>query len=100
MVQEADVCLVLVDAIYGLPYETLAETPEAWLVRGGAGGVAQQLARELEAQIDELEERFDPAAEKLTTQSVRPRKADIEVRLVALAWCPFRRSGFEPAWSG
>ncbi len=25
------------------------ETPEAWLVRGGAGGVAQQLARELEA---------------------------------------------------
>ncbi|MBM5819681.1 MAG: FAD-dependent oxidoreductase, partial [Cyanobacteria bacterium K_DeepCast_150m_m2_101] len=26
-----------------------AETPEAWLVRGGAGGVAQQLARELEA---------------------------------------------------
>ena len=58
----------------------------------------EELSRELERQIDELEDRFDPQAEELTTQSVRPRKSDIEVRLVALAWCPYRRAGFEPAW--
>ena len=58
----------------------------------------EELARELEEQIEELEDRFDPAAEELTTQSVRPRKSDIEVRLVALAWCPYRGAGLEPAW--
>jgi TolA-binding protein len=58
----------------------------------------EERAAELEARIDELEDRFDPQAEKLTTQSVRPRKSDIEVRLVALAWCPYRRDGLEPAW--
>ncbi len=58
----------------------------------------QELATGLEAQIDELEERFDPQTEELSRQSVRPRKSDIEVRLVALAWCPYRRSGLEPAW--
>jgi hypothetical protein len=57
----------------------------------------EQLGAELEAEIEELEERFDPAAEELTTQSVRPRKSDIEVRLVALTWCPWR-AGLEPAW--
>ena len=56
------------------------------------------LAAELENQIEEFEDRFDPQAEKLTTQSVRPRKTDIEVRLLALAWCPYRRGGLEPAW--
>ncbi len=58
----------------------------------------EELNAELEAEIDELEERFDPEAEELATQSVRPRKSDIEVRLVALAWCPYRRGGIEPAW--
>ncbi len=58
----------------------------------------EELNHELEAAIDELEDRFDPQAEELTTQSVRPRKSDIEVRLVALAWCPYRRSGIDSAW--
>ncbi len=58
----------------------------------------EELNAELEAEIAELAERFDPEAEELTTQSVRPRKSDIEVRLVALAWCPYQRAGLEPAW--
>ena len=58
----------------------------------------EELGRELQEQIDELEDRFDPQAEELTTESVRPRKSDIEVRMVALAWCPYRRGGIEPAW--
>ena len=58
----------------------------------------ESLAAELEARIEELEDRFDPQAEELTTQSVRPRKSDIEVRMVALAWAPYRRGGLEPAW--
>ena len=58
----------------------------------------EELARELEEQIEQLEDRFDPEAEELRTESVRPRKSDIEVRMVALAWCPYRRGGLEPAW--
>jgi hypothetical protein len=58
----------------------------------------EELNAELAAGIEELEDRFDPEAEELTTQSVRPRKSDIEVRMVALAWCPYRRGGLEPAW--
>ncbi len=48
----------------------------------------EELNAELEAEIDKLEERFDPAAEKLETIALRPRKSDIDVRLVALAWRP------------
>ncbi len=33
----------------------------------------------------ELESRFDPELEELETVTVRPRKSDVEVRLVALA---------------
>ncbi len=58
----------------------------------------EALAAELETGIEALEDRFDPTTEKLTTESVRPRKSDIEVRLVSLAWCPYRRGGLEPAW--
>ncbi len=58
----------------------------------------EELSAELEADIDELEERFDPESEKLETTALRPRKSDIEVRLVALGWVPYRRNGLEPAW--
>jgi hypothetical protein len=55
-----------------------------------------ELARELAA----LAERFDPEALAIETVTLRPRRADVEVRSVALAWIPYRPAagGREPAW--
>jgi len=47
-----------------------------------------ELEAELQAALAELAARFDPANETLETISVKPRKADVEVRRVALAWVP------------
>lgn len=62
------------------------------------------LRAELEAQFQEevksLEARFDSSAEPLETISMRPKKADIRLRLVSLAWVPWWQSpaGEIPAW--
>ncbi|MGB6367664.1 MAG: ATP-binding protein, partial [Thermoanaerobaculia bacterium] len=51
-------------------------------------GKLAELESELEGDLRELENRFDPELEELETVTVRPRKSDVEVRLVALAWDP------------
>ena len=66
--------------------------------------VSQQLAdleAELQAEIDALEAATDPLSENLQTVSLRPKKADISVRRVALVWVPVLRSdsgAATPAW--
>ena len=47
-----------------------------------------ELDREFQAATQELDRSFDPVAETLETVAVRPKKADIDVRLVALAFAP------------
>jgi hypothetical protein len=47
-----------------------------------------ELDREFTAATQELDRSFDPVAEPLETVAVRPKKADIDVRLVALAFTP------------
>lgn len=73
-----------------------AETVEA---------IQQQLA-ELEAQFTEetaaLEAKLDPQAETFETVAIKPKKADISVQLVALAWAPCWQDSqgqVTPAWS-
>jgi hypothetical protein len=48
----------------------------------------KDLEAELQEQVDALEERIDPATEILDTVAIKPKKADIIVDLVALAWAP------------
>jgi Skp family chaperone for outer membrane proteins len=66
--------------------------------------ISQQLAdleAELQAEIDALEAATDPLSENLQTVSLRPKKADISVRRVALVWVPVLRSdsgAATPAW--
>jgi len=48
----------------------------------------KDLEAELQEQVDALEERLDPATEELDTVAIKPKKADITVDLVALAWAP------------
>jgi hypothetical protein len=67
--------------------------------------VLQQQLADLEAQFksesDMLAEAIDPLNEKLETISIKPSKANIAVRLVALAWTPHwrdRAGVLAPAW--
>ena len=51
----------------------------------------------LEAQLDEelkaLEGSADPLKQTIETVAERPRKSDIEVRLVSLVWIPSWKTG-------
>jgi hypothetical protein len=69
-----------------------------------AESVQQQLA-DLQAQFDAesaaLTDRLDPLAEPLETVSIKPKKTDILVQLVSLAWAPYWRDeagNLTPAW--
>ncbi len=59
------------------------------------------LQAELTAESNALAEKIDPMAEALEAISVKPRKADIGVQLVALAWAPYwqdAQGSLTPAW--
>ncbi len=48
----------------------------------------KELEADLAAEVASLEERFDPAAEALEPVPLKPRKADVEVHRLVLAWVP------------
>ncbi len=50
----------------------------------------QELDAEAQREIDALRESLDPMHQELTTEELRPRRADVEVHLVGLAWVPER----------
>jgi hypothetical protein len=67
--------------------------------------VLEEKLKDLEAEFEEeksaLAERIDPATEVLDTVAIKPKKADITVDLVALAWAPHwvdETGVAEPAW--
>jgi hypothetical protein len=49
------------------------------------------LEAELEAEIAAMEERYDPLRERFETVELKPRRTDVDVERVALAWIPYRR---------
>ncbi len=61
----------------------------------------QELETRTQAEVDALAARVDPVAEQLETVVLRPKKTNITLRLVSLAWAPYRRKAggtLEPAW--
>ncbi len=54
------------------------------------------LNTELEHEVDNLSERFDPEAGELEVLGVKPKKTDVQTRFLTLAWEP--RRGGEVAW--
>jgi hypothetical protein len=48
----------------------------------------EELEREFQAATQELDRTFDPVSEPLEKVAVRPKKADIDVQLVALVFTP------------
>ena len=83
----------------------IKESNDVGQAEENVSALQQQLA-DLEAQFqtetDTLAAATDPLNEKLETVSLKPTKANITVKLVALAWTPhWRDSGgaTTPAWS-
>jgi hypothetical protein len=65
----------------------------------------QQQLEELQAQFNQetadLQAKIDPQNETFTTVTVRPKKTDISVQVVALLWAPHWQDGVgntSPAW--
>jgi hypothetical protein len=54
-----------------------------------------ELEEEFRAETAALEAKLDPLAEELESLNLRPKKADISIQLVALAWSPFWDRGGE-----
>lgn len=82
----------------------MKESQDVGRAEENVAALQQQLV-ELEAQFtsesDELAAATDPLNEKLETISIKPTKANIAVKLVALAWTPHWRAGegaLTPAW--
>ena len=52
-------------------------------------GQLQELEDEIQQEQDLIRDKFDPQLEELDTIPLKPRKADIDIRTVALGWAPF-----------
>jgi hypothetical protein len=65
--------------------------------------VSQQLAdleAQLEAEVQTVQMQFDTSVVSLEAISIKPKKANINVRLFTLAWAPYISEGgtMKPAW--
>jgi len=61
----------------------------------------EELVMQFREETEMLQSRVDPLTEKLDTMVIRPKKTGISIRMVSLAWFPFRvRAGGmrTPAW--
>lgn len=74
---------------------------------GSDADLAAEEIREIEAKLEELEAeeqelakkiaaRLDAATRELGTYELKPRRTDVDVRLVAIGWAPW--VGEEPSW--
>ena len=60
-----------------------------------------ELQAEFDAEIARLGEKLDPSTEPLETLVLKPRKVDIEVKLLTLAWAPAAKGkdgAVRPLW--
>jgi hypothetical protein len=48
----------------------------------------EELEQQFQKDVEELRNRTDPTTERLETIEIRPKKTDIRINLVALAWVP------------
>jgi len=83
----------------------IKESKDVGQAEENISALQQQLANlesQFKAETDALSAAIDPLNEKLETISLKPTKANIAVRLVALAWAPHwrdSRGATVPAWS-
>ncbi|CAN5548890.1 ATP-binding protein [soil metagenome] len=82
---------------------TMKESSDVARADENVAAVQQQLTdlnSQLETEINECTLRFNATGESLEKIPLRPKKTDVKVRLVALAWTPVWQSpsGETPAW--
>ena len=53
----------------------------------------REIEDELAEEIEEITQELDPMREELKTMQLKPRRTDINIRYVALAWTPFSIAG-------
>jgi hypothetical protein len=60
----------------------------------------QELESELEAEVESIRAEYEAQAEELEIFELAPRRTDVDVRWVALAWLPHENhpDRAEPAW--
>ncbi len=78
---------------------TLQERQDVARAEESVAAIDKQLAdlnAELETEVDHLQDRFDPEAGELEVLGLKPRKSDVEVRFLTLAWAP--KQGNAAAW--
>ncbi len=83
---------------------SMKEAQDVERARATAEAKRQKLAAleaDFQAEREEIRASFDPLAEELETVVLRPKKKDITVNLVALAWAPhweMQDGATMPAW--
>jgi hypothetical protein len=71
---------------------TMKQAGDVGRAKENVAAIDRQIAdleSELQAELDQRAAATDPVTEKLEAVALRPKKSDISVRLVALAWAPF-----------
>jgi hypothetical protein len=81
----------------------MKESQDVGRAEDNVAAVTQQIAdleAEFQAETKTLEGSFDSQTETLETVSLKPTKANINVKLVTLAWAPYVNDGGQtkPAW--
>lgn len=82
---------------------SMREADDVGRAEDNVAAVTQRLAdleADFKAEADTLERSFDPQSEPLDTVSLRPTKANINVKLLTLVWAPYHNDvqGLTPAW--
>jgi hypothetical protein len=83
---------------------TLKEKQDVGAAQESVAAIQQQLTdleTEFHAELQRLAEGSNPQTEALETIEIKPRKTDVAVRLVTLAWMPYWHSpdgASQPAW--
>ena len=78
---------------------SMKESQDVGRAQDNVAAVTQTIAdleAEFQAETAALEQSFDPQTETLEKVSLKPTKANIAVKLVTLAWAPYRDNN--PAW--
>jgi len=85
-----------------LDIETFYPAKERFALVIALNNLLADLNEEAEAAVAELQARSDPMTEQLQPVTIKPKKTNIAVQLVALVWLPYwcdARGGETPAWS-
>jgi hypothetical protein len=57
----------------------------------------KQMTQEMETEAQAMADRWEDAAGEIQTYTVKPRRSDIKVELVTLAWVPYWEIGYSSA---